>query len=263
MVPATAAQVAAPVQVRVDDQPAPKIVAAGNLERIGIPIDKPICAGHLDLLAVDDLVYVGRIVHDLTPVARQADVQGAGIIDFQAVDAAVAYLYLRKVGAGVDVELILEVIAPAPGVQVDTVVETLVGHNLIGWYVLTPLVLVAEKEVESALRRLETHRDHGVCPIKRGREANALHLGRLSVGSAVRHIGRDGGVFVARHFAEQFEDRPIVGVSDVCALPLVDETDATLPLSLVLDEHRRRSVKQLDGLPCRHAVQKQARLQRL
>ena len=77
----TPAQIAAPVQVRVDDQPARGVVAADDLERIGIAIDQPIPTGHLDLLAVDDLVDIGRIVHDLAPVAAQADVQGAGGID--------------------------------------------------------------------------------------------------------------------------------------------------------------------------------------
>ena len=148
-------------------------------------------------------------------------------------------------------ELVLEVIAPAPGVQVDTVVEALICHDLIRCNILSPLVLGAEKEVEPALRLVQPHRDHGVRPVKRGREAKALHLDRLGVESIVQRVSRR---FVARHFAEQLEYRPAVGVSDVGALPLVDKAYATVPLPDVLDEHRRRGVEQFDRLFHRDVV---------
>ena len=257
-----AAQVAAPVQIGVYDQLACGVVGAGDLECVRISIDQPIFPGHLDLLAADDLIDVGRIVHDLAPVAAQADVQGAGGVDFQTIDATVADGNLREVGTGVYVELVLEAVALTPGVQVDTVVKTLVRHDLIRWDVVPPLGLVAHEEIEPALRLGQPHREDSVCPVKRGREAKALHLGRLVVGSAVGRIGRGGGGFVAGHFAEQFEDRPAVGVSDIRALPPMDESNRLVgPLPLVLDKNRRRSVEQFDPLLRRHAIQQQTLLE--
>ncbi len=86
----TTAQIGAPVEIRIDNQLAGRIVVAGDLKCIGITIDQPISASYLDLLAINDLIDIGRIVHYLAPIAGQADVEGAGLVNLKALDAVVA-----------------------------------------------------------------------------------------------------------------------------------------------------------------------------
>ena len=54
-------------------------------------------------------------------------------------------------------ELILEVTTSPPRMQVYTIIQPLVGHDLIRWHVLAPLGLVAYEEVEPRLGLTEAY----------------------------------------------------------------------------------------------------------
>jgi len=262
-VPAPAAEVAAPVEIRVDDQLPRGVVASGQLEAVRRFIQQDEPPGDGDPLAGELLVDVRGVVDEPAPVGAQVHHQRPVVGEAQPGDAVVGDPDGGVVRAGGDVELVLEVVPPAPGVQVDAVVEPLVGHDLVGWHVLAPLRRIAHEEVESSLRLLQADGPDRVGSIERGREAKALDLARLLRKGVRTLFSALGVVLGGGDFAEQLEDRPAVRVGDVGTLSPVDEADRRIgPLALVLDEHRRRRVKQLDGLLRRRGIQQETRLQR-
>lgn len=188
--------------------------------------------------------------------------QGAGLVNAQAVDVLVADGDLGPVGARGDMELVLQVVRPAPGAQVDAIVEPLVG---LAGDVRAVAGGIAHEEVEHRLGLLPPDRRDGVGSVEAGREPQGLQFGGTRAALAARHVVAVlARIAVLRLLPEEFEDQAAIRMRDTRPPPVEDEPDRLVgPLTLIGYEQGRGDIEQLDCLLLRKPIQQYSRLQRL
>ena len=172
--------------------------------------------------------------------------QRPGIVKRQPIDAFATGLYLLVITAGRYVELLLQIVALTPGLQVNAFVQTIVHNCLEHRHTRPPPRLIAYEVVVDGLAPIGADRTYVGCTIKRNGEAGRHCLGYVFA-SAKRITGR---IVICFGLTEQLEQAK-------GALDKADEFDLVrrlLPEAKEVYEHTLRAKHELGR--ARESVQK-------